>query len=151
MQAPTTQPLTLSELHFLVGGEWRADTKWANGNPFKAGVRFESVFDGKFIRGESWTIEPAGERKPRDLVFFSQRGVHLVQHVFNADGNTREAIATGREDASLTFEWTRDNADGTTTPLKLIVTKLDDNRHQQRVMMFIRGEWHTLLDATWTR
>lgn len=144
-------PASLDALQWTVGGKWKTDSKWANGNPFKAVARFESILGGKFIRAESVVIDESGQSKPRDIVIFSVTDGRLQQHVFNADGNTRIATGTIEADGTLVFEWQRANADGTSTALKQRIRQVDANTSSQQVLMHIRGEWHTLIDSTWTR
>lgn len=149
--AQTSRPAALADLQPFVGGEWRADAKWANGDTFKAVARFESILGGRYIQGVSSTLDDAGNPRPRDLVIFSDSHGVLTQHVFNADGNTRTATGSREEDGTLVFEWVRQNPDGTNTPLKQRIRHVDADTCQQQVLMHIRGDWHTLIDATWTR
>lgn len=149
--AQTTRPATLEDLKFALGGEWKVDAKWANGTPLRAVVRFEYLFDGRFIRGESFRVDDDGTRVPRELVIFSINNAELVQTAFNADGNTRTSIGQRDEDGSIVFESSRKNPDGSSTPLRQRIQRIDDSTCRQTFMMNIRGEWHTLIDAEWKR
>jgi hypothetical protein len=41
--------------------------------------------------------------------------------------------------------------DGTVTPLRQRIREIDENTSSRRFLMFIRREWHTLLDSIWCR
>jgi uncharacterized protein YndB with AHSA1/START domain len=150
--AQTTQPaLDLSAIDWCVGGVWRAEGKWANGNPFKAEARFETILGGAHIQATSITFDETGSEKPRDVAIFSVANGQLVQHTFNADGQSRKSTASRDDEDNLVFAWTKPNKDGTETELKQIITRVSDDDCRQKIMMHIKGEWHTLIDVAWKR
>lgn len=151
-QAQTTQPsLDLSAIEWTVGGVWKADGKWANGSAFKAQARFETILGGAHIQATSITFDESAAEKPRDLSIFSVSNGQLVQHTFNADGQSRKSVASRDEQGNLVFAWSKPNKDGTETELKQVITRISDSECRQKFMMHIKGEWHTLIDVAWKR
>lgn len=149
--AQTTRPASLDLLRPFLGGEWKTEGKWANGNPLRAVMKFDWLLAEKHLRAEGFTVDEAGNQQPRDVSIFSIAEGQLVQHVFAADGNARRAVGHVAEDGAIVFEWSRPNADGSATALKQIIRLVDQDTAQQQFLMHIRGEWHTLLDTTWHR
>ena len=133
-------------------GTWVIDGKWANGNPFKARQKFETLLGGKFVAVRTWSASGGAAEAERDFVVYGlDDQLKLVQWVYTPDGQVRQTTASRTEDRSIQFDWTKTDAKGKTTELRTVINLTGVDTYRWRTQMHIKGEWHTLIDGEWKR
>lgn len=132
-----------------VGGEWRIDHKWDNGEALKARERFEWGLANKFVEVRTWVSRNDGSGAyERYRGVFGVKDGKLVSYNFsyNGENTVDEATVEGK-----VIKIRRVVTGATPMVIRQEVELLEPNRRRWRVWIERDGKTEQIMDGEWVR
>jgi hypothetical protein len=142
----------IAPLGRFVGGEWKVEGKWSNGQELRARSVYVWGVNKKVIMAKTFVQDGKGGEYQRyeDVMFWHPQQKRLMLHTYAFNGAFGETVTECPEANKLRFGFTPVTADKPSKVRQTIVFT-DDDTFTWKVEMQNKDKWEQLIEATWKR
>ena len=153
--AQTEAEMQMDAFETLVGGKWKAEGKWLNGNPFKQEVQFFWELDHNIIKVETkGFLDDNGEEfglRSEGIRAWDSKDNSAKFWEFDIFGEITSGSCIIEENGNIHYQY-EFNLDGSEAIFRDSWTKLNEDTFRYKVGIYENGKWKSVyLDTTFRR
>jgi hypothetical protein len=135
----------------LVGGEWRIEATWSNGDKLKARATYAWNLGKNFVTAKTYPMTPDGKEYQRYETIFGMKDGKLWGWSFVYDGTSDEGEWTVEGKKISNVKPMKNPSGEVTSKLHQSVEVVEPNKMQWKVAFERGGEMHPIMDGYWVR